>query len=292
MTIRKGTTGMRISRTLGVLAVGMLAAGSAVRAGAQGNGETAGKAATRPAAARKQKPRAPADVPGLPRVLIIGDSISMGYTRPVQELLKGKANGHRIPGNAQHTGTGLERLDAWLGEGKWDVIHFNWGLWDLCYRNPQSKTQGNRDKVDGKITFTLEQYEKNLAELVRRLKATRAKLIWATITPVPEGEAGRVRGDEVRYNAAARKIMLAHGVAINDLHAHLLPKFEQFASAPGNVHLKPEGYRFLAEKVAASILEALGEEPAATTRPSTRPARPGSGVQDTKQARPDEPRKP
>ena len=39
------------------------------------------------------------DEPGLPRVLIIGDSISMGYTLPVRELLRGKANLHRIPMN-------------------------------------------------------------------------------------------------------------------------------------------------------------------------------------------------
>ena len=35
------------------------------------------------------------DVPGLPRVLLIGDSISIGYTAPVREMLKGVANVHR-----------------------------------------------------------------------------------------------------------------------------------------------------------------------------------------------------
>lgn len=39
------------------------------------------------------------DTPGLPRVLLIGDSISMGYTLPVRDLLKGRANVHRIPEN-------------------------------------------------------------------------------------------------------------------------------------------------------------------------------------------------
>jgi hypothetical protein len=87
----------------------------------------------------------------LPRVLLIGDSISIGYTKTVIELLKGKAEVHRVQGNAGHTGMGIERLPKWLDpkNGKWDVIHFNWGLWDLCYRNPESKTQGRRDKVNG-----------------------------------------------------------------------------------------------------------------------------------------------
>ena len=55
----------------------------------------------------------------------------MGYTLPVRELLKGKANVHRIPENGSSTDTGVRKLKDWLGEGKWDVIHFNWGLHDL-----------------------------------------------------------------------------------------------------------------------------------------------------------------
>jgi len=193
----------------------------------------------------------------LPRVLLIGDSISIGYTKPVQELLRTEARVERIRGNAQHTGTGLQKLDAWLGDRPWDVIHFNWGLWDLCYRNPESKTQGHRDKVHGKITYTLPEYEKNLRELVRRLKATKAKLIWAATTPVPEGEAGRIQGDAAKYNEAAARIMQDNDIPINDLHAHMLPRMKEFQTKPDNVHFTAEGSRFLAEKVADSIREAL-----------------------------------
>ena len=102
----------------------------------------------------------------LPKALLIGDSISIGYTPHVVAVLKG---------NAQHTGTGLKMLDRWIGETKWDVIHFNWGMWDLCYRHPQSKVQGRRDKERGTLTTSLEQYEKNLDQLAARLKKTKAK---------------------------------------------------------------------------------------------------------------------
>ncbi len=61
----------------------------------------------------------------LPKVLIIGDSISIGYTNDVKKLLAGKADVQRIRGNGQHTTTGVAKIDAWLGEQKWDVIHFN-----------------------------------------------------------------------------------------------------------------------------------------------------------------------
>src|SRR5882757_3092673 len=86
------------------------------------------------------------DVAGLPRVLLIGDSISMGYTLPVRELLAGKANVHRVPENGGSTRTGLEKLDAWLGKGKWDVIHFNWGLHDLKHWK-DGKMDINGDQV-------------------------------------------------------------------------------------------------------------------------------------------------
>ena len=68
------------------------------------------------------------DTPGLPRVLLIGDSISVGYTLPTRELLDGIANVHRLPENGGPTIRGLEKLESWLGECEWDVIHFNFGL--------------------------------------------------------------------------------------------------------------------------------------------------------------------
>src|SRR4029078_8771267 len=65
------------------------------------------------------------DVPGLPRVLIIGDSISMGYTGPVRALLKDKANVHRIPQNGGPTKNGVANIDKSLSDGKWDEIQLN-----------------------------------------------------------------------------------------------------------------------------------------------------------------------
>ncbi len=192
----------------------------------------------------------------LPKVLIIGDSISAGYTRHVVELLKDKAIVTRNEGNAEHTGTGLKRLDQWLGETKWDVIHFNWGLWDLCYRNPKSKTQGHRDKVNGTLTTSLEQYEKNLDELVTRLQKTKAKLIWASTTVVPENEAGRHVGDDEKYNEVAAKVMKKHGVTIDDLYS-LSKGFRGQYQGYGNVHFSSAGYQILAKQVAATITATL-----------------------------------
>lgn len=199
----------------------------------------------------------PAWAEDLPKALIIGDSISLGYTPHVKKMLEGKAEVVHNPGNAQHTGTGLKKLDKWLGETKWDVIHFNWGLWDLCYRHPDSKVQGRRDKVNGTLTTSLEQYEKNLDELTARLKKTGAVLIWAHTTVVPEGEAGRRVGDDQKYNAAAARVMKKHGVPINDLNALTRTFDPELFTAPGNVHFKSEGSQRLARQVADQIEAAL-----------------------------------
>ena len=194
----------------------------------------------------------------LPKALLIGDSISIGYTPHVVAALKGKVEVRHHKGNAQHTGTGLKMVDRWIGETEWDVIHFNWGLWDLCYRHPQSKMQGRRDKERGTLTMSLEQYEKNLDQLAARLKKTKAKLIWAHTTTVPKGEAGRKVGDDDKYNEAASRVMKKHGIEINDLNA-LTDSFpaELFVK-PGDVHYKTEGSKKLGQAVVVKIMNALG----------------------------------
>ena len=186
------------------------------------------------------------DHPGLPRVLLIGDSISIGYTLPTRELLKGKANVHRIPTNGGPTKNGTANIEKWLGTGKWDVIHFNWGIHDLKFM------------PDGKRQVEAEDYGKNLRALVTRMKATGAMLIWATTTPIPEGELSPSRkfGKVPEYNAIAAKVMEDNGVAIDDLNAAITPRIAELQN-PKDVHYKPEGYAFLAKQVAASIEAAL-----------------------------------
>jgi acyl-CoA thioesterase-1 len=185
------------------------------------------------------------DDPKLPRVLLIGDSISIGYTPATRNLLAGKANVHRIPDNGGPTDNGTKNIKNWLGDGKWDVIHFNWGLHDLKLGT-------------GKHQVPIDDYEKNLRELVKTMKATNAKLIWASTTPVPEGKTNPPRKNEdvIAYNKVARKIMEENGVAINDLYAFALPQLDKI-QLPVNVHFTPKGSEALAERVATAIEVAL-----------------------------------
>lgn len=192
-----------------------------------------------------------------PKVLIVGDSISLGYTPHVARLLDGTVVVSHQNGNAEHTGTGLRMIEDWLGESDWDVIHFNWGLWDLCYRHPDSENQGNRDKINGTITTPLDEYKQNLELLVARLKETDAALIWANTTVVPEGEAGRIVGDDKRYNDVAANVMETHDVLINDLNELTSEFTPDLFLAQGNVHFTQEGYKIIADKVAEQIRSSL-----------------------------------
>lgn len=194
------------------------------------------------------------DDPKLPRVLLIGDSISIGYTLDTRKLLEGKANLHRIPTNGGPTTNGIANIDKWLGNGKWDAIHFNWGLHDLKYVDDKKQ---NTDPGKGRVQVPLDEYEKNLRDLVARMKKTGAKLIWCTTTPVPSGSPARVEGDERKYNEAAAKVMKEQGVMVDDLCEFARPQLDKI-QLPANVHFNGDGSKFLAGKVAESILNALG----------------------------------
>ncbi len=198
--------------------------------------------------------RAPAfaritDDPKLPGVLLIGDSISVGYTTAVREALAGKANVHRPPTNCGNTSKGLKGLSQWLGDGHWDVIHFNFGLHDVT-------------SIDDKPETPINDYEKNLRELVAQLRKTGATLVWCSTTPVPPARRAPLKPEDVvRYNEVAKKIMDENGIAIDDLYAFALPQLTKLQQ-PTNVHPTAEGFKVLAQQVAASIEVALRQRPA------------------------------
>ena len=193
------------------------------------------------------------DNPKLPRVLLIGDSISIGYTLPVRKLLADRANVHRIPANGGDTKTGVAKIDQWLGDGKWDVIHFNWGLHDIKHSDDANQVP-------------MAEYRQNMQKLVERLQQTGARLIWASTTPVPDAKLSPVRrnADVMAYNAAAKNIMETNRIAIDDLYTFALSQLDAL-QIPANVHFTPAGSQALAQRVAASIEAALTLAPPAKT---------------------------
>ena len=198
------------------------------------------------------------DDPSLPRVLLIGDSISIGYTVPTRELLKDKANVHRPLTNCGPTSKGVTEIDKWLGDGKWDVIHFNFGLHDLKYMGPNGQNLADPSAPTSRPQVPLPEYEKNLDQIARRLKETGAIVIWRNTTPVPPGSKGRVVGDARRYNRVAEGVMQKHGIPIHDLYTFSKERMDKIMRK-ANVHFVPEGSNLLAEEVARVITDALNE---------------------------------
>lgn len=211
----------------------------------------------KPRPQRKAGPMTPIeDVAGLPRVLLLGDSISIGYTLPTRAALKGAANVHRAPANCGPTTRGLQGVDKWLGAGKWDVIHFNFGLHDLKFLGPNGENLADPAAEDSRQQVPPEAYERNLRKLVARLKQTEAKLIWCSTTPVPAGAKGRVVGDSAEYNAIAERVMKENNIPINDLFAFAEPQLDKI-QRPRDVHFTPAGSKQLAAQVAKHVRAAL-----------------------------------
>lgn len=194
--------------------------------------------------------------PTLPNVLLIGDSISIGYTVPTRDALAGVANVYRPLTNCGPTTRGLESIEAWLGDTKWDVIHFNFGLHDLKYMGPKGQNLADPKANDSQVQVSISDYEANIETIAKRLKETGAKVIWRETTPVPKGARGRVVGQSQQYNAAARR-------AIDRVGGIQVDSFYDFAMEHANhqkkadVHYTPEGSQLLGNHVAKVIRESL-----------------------------------
>src|SRR5262249_40281058 len=178
------------------------------------------------------------------RVVLLGDSIRLGYAPLVAKALAGKVEVISSPANAGDSAAVLAHLDEWVLGEKPVVVHFNCGLHDL--------------KIDKKTKLPqvpLDQYDANLKKIVDRLqKETSAALVFANTTPILDerharrGAAfDRFEADVRRYNDAALAVMRVAGVPVHDLHGVVEQGgAEQLLSADGT-HYTAAGYERLAE---------------------------------------------
>ncbi|OQA40955.1 MAG: GDSL-like Lipase/Acylhydrolase [Chloroflexi bacterium ADurb.Bin325] len=191
---------------------------------------------------------------GLPKVLLVGDSISIGYLPFVTAALEGRCIVAHHEGNSGDSRNVLDHLDAWLAaDADAAILHFNVGLHDL------------RRWHDGRgYQVPLAAYRENLGRIVARLKATGKPLIWATITPVVDERIAATVPDFVRhdadvraYNAAARTIMDAHNIPVNDLYAVVAAAGIDETLCPDGTHMTEAGYRLLGQAVARAVRQEL-----------------------------------
>ena len=199
-------------------------------------------------------PAQPADAGPLPRVLLLGDSIRIGYAPLVAKKLDGVAVVvHPGAENCADTPTTLKGLDKWIGEAKPAVIHFNCGLHDL-----------KLDKKSKTHQVPAEEYAKNLRVIVGRLRAVTPNVVFATTTPilddrhaVRKASFDRFEADVKRYNDAAIRVMKELNVPVNDLHRVVGDGGPDKLLGKDGTHYTPAGSERLADAVADCVKRQL-----------------------------------
>ncbi|HSJ03272.1 MAG: SGNH/GDSL hydrolase family protein [Verrucomicrobium sp.] len=180
-----------------------------------------------------------------PRVLLIGDSILGGYMNPVIDALDGKA----YVDAWMHPHAQSENLNKILGEmldsGPYDVVHFNMGLHGW---------QKGRIKEG-----TFEPLTKAFVEVIRT-KLPKAKIIWASSTPVtvkgkPTELDPEINPTIIEHNRMAAKVMGELNVPVNDFYSVLVGKLE--LARGDQFHWKAEAYQMLGKMVVESVEKAL-----------------------------------
>ncbi|MCA9115620.1 MAG: SGNH/GDSL hydrolase family protein [Planctomycetaceae bacterium] len=186
-----------------------------------------------------------ADRDDLPRVLLVGDSITRGYFGGVEKQLAGKAYCARLTtSKCVSDPTFNDDLLLLLKQYRFSAIHFNNGLHGWGY--------------------TEEQYRDGLARTITAVRkhAGEATLIWATTTPVrnrTDLQTFAERTDRVKTrNSLAAGIMKDSGIATDDLF-ELVKDHAEWQSTDG-VHFNAGGNEALAKQVAGSVLKNLKSE--------------------------------
>ena len=189
-------------------------------------------------------------------VVLIGDSIRMGYQETVIKELDGKAE---VWGPEENGGTSrnvLQHLEQWIISRKPDIIHLNCGLHDL------------KREPDSADTFiTIKEYKENLNKIFNAVKnSLDAVLIFALTTPVDEKNHhknkpfDRFEADVDLFNKEALHIAEKYGIPVNNLFTAIEDKGKESYLTSDGVHFTDEGYKVLGKTIAQFLSAYLGEE--------------------------------
>ena len=185
-------------------------------------------------------------------LLLIGDSIRMGYDKAVKKTLEGKAEVYFPAENCRFAAYVLRYLHEWVKQaGEVDVIHWNAGLWDNL-------------RLFGEEPHTpLEVYAYYIERICIRIQklCPNAKVIFATSTRVQSEKMSpdfkRYNEDIEAYNAAAVEIVKKYGFEVNDLYA-VSAALPEEAHSDAVHYYTPMGTEAFANRVLACVSPALG----------------------------------
>lgn len=182
-------------------------------------------------------------------LILIGDSIRMGYQADVIRELTELADVWAPTQNGGNSANILQHLDEWIISRSPDVVHINCGLHDL-----------RKDFDTGEPAIPITQYESNLCAFLERiLTKANCTAIWATTTPVNETwhherkGFDRLEADVAAYNAIALKVAEDLAIPINDLFGVIMDAGRDSYLTPDGVHFTPEGCALLGKAVAEFV---------------------------------------
>lgn len=177
------------------------------------------------------------------KVLLIGDSIRISYQESVMKKLAKAAEVTGPKDNCRFAKYTLWCIKDWLNDDI-DVIHWNNGIWDIHHRN------------ESKTFSSLEDYVRDLNEILSIMKKTNAKIIWASTTSVAK-ECIDCDNDEIdKFNQAAINLMKKNSVVINDLNALVKNSNINLLKEDG-LHLNEIGIEICAQNVSDIIMQYL-----------------------------------
>ncbi|MBQ9976990.1 MAG: hypothetical protein IJP21_00175 [Clostridia bacterium] len=187
-------------------------------------------------------------------VLLIGDSIRMGYDKAVKKTLEGKANVYFPAENCRFASYVLRYIHEYgslVKDGDVDVIHWNAGLWD-CLRLFEEEPH-----------TPIDVYAYYIDRICVRIKKAfpNAKVIFATSTSVQsekmQKDFKRYNEEIEKYNEAAVQVVKKHGFAVNDLYAVSVDLPDDAHSDPVHYYT-PMGTEAFTNAVLSYILPSLG----------------------------------
>lgn len=192
------------------------------------------------------------------KVLLLGDSIRMGYQDYVREILKDRCSVYYDEqDNGRFAAYTLWQANQFFKNfGRFDVVHWNNGYWDMNIEAPMVEAM-----------HPIDEYVHFLKRIITEIRRNGAQIIFATTTPVPKSgaaldntgtgmEIGYNNDWVVKYNEAAKKLMAEEGILVNDLYSLMLGD-PHYYKCPDMLHLTEEGYRLCARQAAKYIGEKL-----------------------------------
>lgn len=179
------------------------------------------------------------------KILLLGDSIRMGYQESVKKELGSSFDCRFSAENGRFAKFTLNELDRIFEEcckdGNPDLIHWNNGLWDsaiVC-------------REDGIFTDP-DEYEKYMRLLIRELRKRSGKVVFATTTPVRSGSLNQ-KLEYIRcLNARILPVMKSENIPVNDLYSFVEPEMETLIG-PDCIHLTESGRAKVGKEVADFI---------------------------------------